>query len=263
MKNSMKQKLTVVKIGGNIIDSPSELAAFVRDFARLEGRKVLVHGGGAVASDMLRGLGIEPQMTGGRRITDEQTLRVVTMVYAGWINKSIVAALQAEKCNAIGLSGADGGAVLATRRPAEPVDYGYVGDISHVDGALLETLMAQGLVPVICAITHDGHGGLLNTNADTIASAVAVALVARNTVQLVYCFEKRGVLADPSDDTSALPTLGLLQYEAMKTAGSAKAGILPKLDNAFAALRGGVAEVVIKHASDLLAEDTGTTLTII
>ena len=256
----MKQKLTVVKIGGNIIDSPSELAAFVRDFARLEGRKVLVHGGGAVANEMLRGSGIEPQMIGGRRVTDEQTLRVVTMVYAGLINKSLVAALQADRCNAIGLSGADGGVILATRRPAEPVDYGCVGDISHVDGALLETLMDQGLVPVLCAITHDGHGGLLNTNADTIASAVAVALAAHNAVQSIYCFEKRGVLADPIDDASSLPTLSLTQYEAMKAAGSAKAGILPKLDNAFAALRGGVARVVIKHAADLPAEDAGTTL---
>lgn len=257
------ERLTVVKIGGNIIDSPAELAVFLRDFAQLEGRKALVHGGGVMASEMLRRLGIEPRLADGRRITDEETLRVVTMVYAGWINKSIVAGLQAAGCDAVGLSGADGNAILAVKRSPEPIDYGYVGDISagSVNVSLLQSMLGSGLVPVFCAVTHDGHGRLLNTNADTVAAALAWAMSGLYAVRLVYCFEKRGVLADPAGSASVLPSLDPGGYETMKAAGTVNAGMIAKLDNAFAALRGGVPEVMVKHASDLLAE-TGTVLKI-
>ncbi len=250
------RKLTVVKIGGNIIDSPAELEVFMDDFARLDGPKALVHGGGVMASEMLRGLGIEPQMVDGRRITDAETLRVVTMVYAGWINKCVVAGLQARGCDAVGLSGADGNAILAARRPPVPIDYGHVGDISaeSVNVLLLEKLLSGGLVPVFCAVTHDGHGRLLNTNADTVAASVAAALSARYAVRLVYCFEKRGVLTNPVDDASVVPTLDAAGYQAMKASGAVNAGMIAKLDNAFAAIGGGVTEVVVKHASDLLTE---------
>ena len=256
------KKLTVVKIGGNIIDSPVELDAFLRDFARLEGPKALVHGGGVLASGMLRELGVEPRMIAGRRVTDEQTLRVVAMVYAGWINKTIVAGLQCHGCDAIGLSGADGNAILASKRPSAPIDYGWVGDLTaeSVNTTLLTKILSGGLVPVFCAVTHDGHGRLLNTNADTVAASVAAALSRDWEVRLVYCFEKRGVLADPEDDASVLPSLNLAAYEEMKAAGTVKAGMIAKLDNAFAARRTGVGYVVVKHASDLLNGGTGTAL---
>jgi acetylglutamate kinase len=242
--------LTVVKIGGNVIDNPEALERFLDDFARLEGPKILVHGGGAVANKILRGLGIEPHMIDGRRVTDGETLRIVTMAYAGWINKSIVAGLQARGCNAMGLSGADGDAIRAVRRAAKPVDYGFVGDPVAVNEPFVNALLDGGCVPVFCAITHDGAGQLLNTNADTVASTLAVAMRAR----LVYCFEKRGVLAGEK----VVERLDEAGYAEMKARGEVYAGMIAKLDNVFKALRGGAAEVVVKHADDLLKEGTGT-----
>ncbi len=242
--------LTVVKIGGNVIDNPEALDRFLDDFARLEGEKILVHGGGAVANRMLHALGIEPKMIDGRRVTDAETLRIVTMAYAGWINKSIVAGLQVRGCNAVGLSGADGDALRAVRRAGGPVDYGFVGDPVAVNTRFIQELVEDGATPVFCAITHDGAGRLLNTNADTVASTVAVAMRAR----LVYCFEKRGVLAGER----VVERLDEAGDADMKARGEVFAGMIAKLDNVFAALRGGASEVVVKHADDLLNEGTGT-----
>ncbi len=233
-----------------MIDDREALERFLDDFACLGGPKILVHGGGAVANKILHGLGIEPHMIDGRRVTDEETLRIVTMAYAGWIGKSVVAGLQARGCNAVGLSGADGDAVRSVRRAAEPVDYGLVGDPVAVNVPFLEGLLEQGAVPVFCAITHDGEGQLLNTNADTVAATLAVAMRAR----LVYCFEKRGVMSGER----VVERLDEAGYAAMKARGEVFAGMIAKLDNVFAALRGGAAEVVVKHAEDLLNESAGT-----
>lgn len=259
----MGEMLTIVKIGGNIVDNEEALGRFIADFAALSGPKMLIHGGGVMASEMQRTLGIEPRMIDGRRVTDAATLRVVTMVYAGWINKNIVARLQAAGCNAIGLSGADGGSVQARRRPAEPVDYGFVGDVTpgSVDVRFLETLTGAGRVPVFCAITYDETGQLLNTNADTMASNLAQACAKRGDshgVRLLYCFEKRGVLADPDDDGSVIVRLSHANYAAMKASGAVRAGMIAKMDNAFEAHRQGVEEVVVMHAADLLGDGCGT-----
>lgn len=246
-------EIKVVKIGGNVVDNPALLAGFVRDFAALDGAKILVHGGGVMASSIQKALGQTPKMIEGRRITDEDTLRVVTMVYAGWCNKNVVALLQAAGCNAIGLSGADGNVIKAVRRPAEPVDYGFVGDIypSGVNCTFLRSLLAAGMVPVLCAINHDGAGSLLNTNADTIASSVASALAAEDTVDLVYCFEKNGVLSDKDDDNSVIPVITPGLYASLKASGVVAEGMIPKLDNSFKAISSGVRSVIIKHAANL------------
>ncbi len=242
--------LTVVKIGGNVIDDPAALERFLDNFARMEGAKILVHGGGAVANKIMHGLGVEPRMIDGRRVTDKEALRIVTMAYAGWIGKSIVAGLQARGCNAVGLSGADGNAIRSVRRAAEPIDYGFVGDPVAVNVPFLEGMSAQGVVPVFCAITHDAAGQLLNTNADTVASVLAVAMRAR----LIYCFEKCGVMSGEQ----VVESLDEAGYAEMKARGEVFGGMIAKLDNVFAALRGGAAEVVVKHADDLLKEGTGT-----
>lgn len=257
----MKKKLTVVKIGGNVIDDPQALGEFLGLFARLQGPKLLVHGGGVMASQVLRGMGIEPVMVDGRRITDAGTLRVVTMVYGGWINKDIVARLQAFGCDAIGISGADGNVIPAVKRPIKEIDYGFVGDVmpEKVNSAFVSGLIERGFVPVLCSITHDGAGGLLNTNADTIASALAVAMSGEYEVSLVYCFEKKGVLANPEDDCSVVPLMNRTEYERMKESGAVKAGMIAKLENVFPALENGVGEVIIKQASALL-EEGGTTI---
>ncbi|MBR5056348.1 MAG: acetylglutamate kinase, partial [Bacteroidales bacterium] len=223
--------------------------------------KILVHGGGVMASDLQKTLGQTPKMIEGRRVTDEDTLKVVTMVYAGWCNKSVVALLQAEGCNAIGLSGADGNVIEAVRRPAEPIDYGFVGDIypTGVNVTLLRSLMEAGMVPVLCAINHDGKGNLLNTNADTIASSVASALAGEDNVELIYCFEKDGVLADKDDDASVIPLITPAEYARLKASGAVADGMIPKLDNSFKAIASGVGSVIIKHARNLLC-DVQTTL---
>lgn len=245
--------LKIIKIGGNVIDHEEKLQAFLQDFAKLPGLKVLVHGGGKLASDLSRTLGIEPKLVDGRRITDEETLVVVTMVYAGLINKNIVARLQAHGTNALGLTGADANIIPATKRQAGAIDYGFAGDIDtdQLSGDTLARFLEQGLTPVVAPITHDQQGHLLNTNADTIASSLAVALSRHFAVQLVYCFEKAGVLLDVNDDASLIPHLTHPEYQRLKEQGVIAAGMIPKLDNAYAAIRSGVTSVRICHADDL------------
>ena len=282
--------IQVIKIGGNVVDNPLLLEQFIRDFSGLDGPKVLVHGGGVMASQMQKRLGQQPVMIDGRRVTDTDTLKVVTMVYAGWCSKSIVALLQKHGCNAVGLSGADADLIRATRRPpvrkagqadgeTVTIDYGYVGDVDPhmINAGFLYRLTDAGITPVICAITHDGNGSLLNTNADTIASSVAVSLAAcrqglpdgiscgkpenRPEVSLVYCFEKDGVLYDKDDDNSVIPGITPEYYSRLKREGRVAAGMIPKLDNAFNALEHGVKEVVIKHAGNL-GNGIGTVLSL-
>lgn len=248
----MKQ-LTIVKIGGNVIDHSENLHQFLQDFTALPGDKILVHGGGKIATELGDSLGIEARMFEGRRITDIETLRIVTMVYAGLINKNMVAQLQAKDCNAIGLSGADGNIIKAQKRPVKEVDYGYVGDLSEssVSSTTLDSLLNAGLTPVLCAITHDHEGQLLNTNADTIASAVAVAMADLYETSLVYCFEKKGVLKDVNDDDSVIRTVSADAFETLKAKGVIAGGMLPKLYNAFEAIKKGVSAVYIGKADEL------------
>lgn len=249
-----KENLSIVKIGGNIVDNPEALELFLTDFHRLEGRKLLIHGGGVMATRMAVQLGIETKMEHGRRITDAETLKLVTMVYAGWINKNIVASLQKIGCNAIGLSGADGNAIPALRRSPVPVDYGYVGDPdpNKVNTDFLSQLTESGITPVFCAITHDGNGSLLNTNADTIAYSLATALSGKYDTSLYYCFEKEGVLKDVNDPQSMIPSMDRTESETYKKQGIIADGMIPKLDNSFRAIENGVKEVIILHARNLL-----------
>lgn len=253
--------ITVVKIGGNIVDNPEALARFVRDFSMLPGRKILVHGGGKEATRLSARLEIPTTMIEGRRVTSRETLDVVTMVYAGLVNKRIVSMLQAEGCNAVGLSGADGNVIKAVKRPVDPIDYGYVGDI-HDDGVnagFLLSLVDAGIIPVFCAITHDGHGTLLNCNADSVASAVAVAMSKLVPVELVYCFEQPGVMEDIDNPDSLIPEITPDLYRSLKEKGIVAKGMIPKLDNSFRSIDAGVKSVYIKHAANLLGE-TGTIL---
>jgi len=256
----MKQ-LTVIKIGGNIVDRPVALEEFLKKFSNESGPKVLIHGGGVMATDLSAKMGLRVNMQNGRRVTDLDTLKLVTMVYAGWINKSIVALLQKFGTNAIGLSGADGDIVPATRRSPYPVDFGYVGDVDPVDinTTLLESILGRGITPVFCAITHDRNGSLLNTNADTMASSLAIALSKDYSTKLIYCFEKEGVLSDPDDEESVIPLITKSSYMALKESKAVSGGMLPKLDNAFAAIESGVSEVYIKHALNL-GNNKGTVL---
>jgi len=301
--------IRIVKIGGNVVENPDLLKDFVKDFAAMPGMKILVHGGGVMASQMQKEMGIRPVMVEGRRVTDEEALRIVTMVYAGWCSKHITAMLQAEGCNAIGLSGADGNLIRASRRPAMKVsagnaeaagvkgqpcgeegyvmlDYGYVGDVtaSSVNAPFIYSLLEKGIVPVLCAINHDGNGNLLNTNADTIASSVAVAMAGyryrsprevccrceecthcsddgrlTHETELIYCFEKDGVLYDKDDDGSVIAKIDRKAFEQLKAEGRVADGMIPKLSNSFKAIDAGVARVMIKHARNL-SNSTGTTL---
>ncbi len=246
-------RLLVIKIGGNIIDHSEGLSRFLEKFASLRGNKILVHGGGKIATRIAAELGVEAKLVDGRRITDEAMLRVVTMVYAGLTNKQLVANLQALGCNAIGLSGADGNSIQTVKRLVKEIDYGFVGDIlpGSVDTYTLETLLAGNMVPVFSAITHDGKGQLLNTNADTIASALAVALSAMFETSLVYCFEKKGVLQDVHDEHSVIPEIKAAEFEQLKASGVVADGMIPKLHNAFDAIARGVSEVCVGHADDL------------
>lgn len=245
------EKLYVIKIGGNIIDDEQKLAVFLKDFAAVKGLKVLVHGGGKLATKMAAQLGIEQQMVDGRRITDAETLKIVTMVYAGLINKNIVAQLQAKGCNAIGLTGADGNAIKAHKRSHSTIDYGYVGDVDAVNTSLLQSLLAQQIAVVLSPITHDANGSLLNTNADTIAQETAKALSSIYDVELIYSFEKAGVLLDVNDDASVVSTLTPTYYQELKEQQLIFAGMIPKLDNAFAAINSGVKKVIIGKAEQL------------
>jgi acetylglutamate kinase len=253
------QKLTIVKIGGNVIDHSENLHHFLNDFTKLEGPKILIHGGGKIATEMSKSLGIEAKMVDGRRITDAETLRVVTMVYAGLINKNIVAQLQAKGSNAIGLTGADGNIIKAKKRPVIEIDYGFAGDLDEnsVSVENLSALLNAGFVPVLCAITHDGNTQLLNTNADTIASAVAVAMSSDFETHLVYCFEKKGVLKDVNDDTTVVKEIKESDFEPLKADGTVAGGMIPKLQNAFDAINKGVTSVYIGKADELLEINNG------
>jgi acetylglutamate kinase len=260
-----QQELSVVKIGGNVIDDEARLKAFLQGLARLEGRKVLVHGGGKTADQLLERMGITPKKVDGRRITDDATLQVVAMVYAGWINKNIVSSLHGYGCPAIGLCGADMNAIQAHKRHHPDIDYGWAGDIDAVDGAALKSQLEQGFTVVMAPITHDGHGQLLNTNADTIAAAVAEALSAYFQVSLFYCFEKEGVMMNPADPESVIPEIDALRYDALRENKIIADGMLPKMNAAFNALRGGVGRVWIGSDYRFVKQelDSGTFLTLV
>lgn len=257
--------IQVVKIGGNVIDDPQALELFLTDFAALKGPKVLIHGGGKLATALSAKLNIPTQMIEGRRVTDEQTLQICAMVYAGWINKKIVAGLQARACNAIGLAGPDANVIPAVKRKpiqistGETVDYGFVGDIDAqgINHSFIIGLLEQGFTPVFSAIAHDTQGNLLNCNADTIASSLATALAAEKETALIFCFEKLGVLSNPEDDMSVLPLIDGSNYPELKAQGVVSGGMLPKIENAFKAIRSGVSQVHIKHAKNLNT-DIGT-----
>ena len=241
----MKKHLSIIKIGGNVINSKTELDSFLSDFAQLPGLKILVHGGGRKATEIADSMGLEPKMIGGRRVTDEANLEVVTMVYAGLLNKSIVAKLQAKACNALGLSGADANVIKAHKRIVKEIDYGFAGDIDEVEHNTISLFLNAGITPVFSAITHDKQGQLLNTNADTIAAEVAKGLSADFEVELIYCFEKNGVLKDVADDASVIENINCESYELLKSEGVINEGMLPKLENCFNSLRNGVGRVII------------------
>lgn len=245
--------LHIIKIGGNVIDNSENLYHFLKDFTALEGDKILVHGGGKVATQLSETLGIEAKLVDGRRITDIETLRVVTMVYGGLINKNIVAQLQRFGTNAIGLTGADGNFIRTKKRPVKTIDYGFVGDIdsASINPDNISRLIDAGFTPVFCAITHDGDGQLLNTNADTIASALAVSLSTIYETTLIYCFEKKGVLMDINDEESVIRDIDPARYEDLKIKQIIHSGMLPKLDNAFTAIACGVKAVVIGRSDEL------------
>lgn len=242
-----KKPVTLIKIGGNIIDNPTELKQFLSDFSKIEGYKILVHGGGKSATKMAESIGLVPQMIDGRRITDAAMLDVVVMIYAGQINKNIVAQLQANSTNAMGFSGADGNLIQSDKRNHPTINYGFVGDVRKVNTKLLETLLSNGIVPVFCAITHDGKGQLLNTNADTIASELAIALSEVFDVTLNYCFEKPGVLYDAEDDSSVIENINQELYSKLKAEKAIHSGMIPKLDNCFNSLSKGVQKIKIGH----------------
>lgn len=252
------EKLTLIKVGGKIVEEQATLSRLLASFAAIPGRKVLVHGGGRSATAMASRLGIESRMVGGRRITDKAMLEVVTMVYAGLVNKNIVAGLQAQGVNALGMTGADMNILLSDKRPVGEVDYGYVGDVRRVDAAALSALIEMGVVPVIAPLTHDGRGSMLNTNADTMAGETAKALASRYEVSLVYCFEKRGVLRDENDDNSVIAEMTRQQFETYRAEGVVQGGMIPKLENAFDAIRHGVREVIITRADAIGKEYEGT-----
>lgn len=249
------QHINVVKIGGNVIDNAEALARFIDDFAKLEAPKILIHGGGKLATRLSEKLEIETKMIDGRRVTDRQTLDIVTMVYAGLINKQIVAGLQAAGCNAIGLSGADANVVPAVRRSPVPIDFGFVGDIdaAKINSDFIATLLEAGVSPVFCAITHDGEGSLLNSNADSVASAVAVAASRIAPTDMHFCFEKLGVLRDVDDPDSLIGEIRPDSYRELRETGVVNKGMIPKIDNAFCAVEKGVKSVTIKHSDNLLS----------
>lgn len=253
------EQLFVIKIGGNVIDDPIKLQAFLQSFAQVPGKKILVHGGGKIATKIGEGLGLKPNYYQGRRITDDETIDLVTMVYGGLVNKKIVASLQALQLNAIGLTGADANAIPAIKRPVKEIDFGWVGDIQQqeVNASFLKALLAQNITPVFAALTHDGQGHMLNTNADTIASVLAVALSGNFSVRLIYCFEKKGVLLDVEDENSVILQLDQALYQRLLADKKLFEGIIPKIDNAFAAISSGVKEVLIGDSNDLLVNTTG------
>lgn len=245
------ESLYVIKIGGNIIDDEVKLSSFLKEFAFVKSNKILVHGGGKLATKLADTLGIKQQLIDGRRITDSETLKVVTMVYAGYINKNIVAQLQSNGCNAIGLSGADANIIRAHKRVHPTIDYGFVGDVDMLNAERLTQFLNSGLTPIIAPITSDENGQLLNTNADTIAQETAKAMSKYYDVQLIYSFEKSGVLLDANDDTTVIPSINRTYYATLKEEKKIFAGMIPKIDNAFAALNNGVKKVIIGKAEEL------------
>lgn len=253
------QKLNVIKVGGQIVEEPETLADLLSRFAGMEGLKVLVHGGGRSATKIAAQLGIESQMVGGRRITDAETLKVVTMVYGGLVNKNIVAKLQALGVNALGLTGADLGYMTSDKRPVKDIDYGFVGDVKKVDSTVIAKLIADGVVPVLAPLTHDGKGNMLNTNADTIAAEAAKALSSHFDVTLTYCFEKKGVLLNPDDDDSVIAEITKDDFKKYVEDGTVAGGMIPKLENAFDAISKGVSKVVITKATEL-GNNSGTVI---
>lgn len=255
------EKLFVIKIGGNVIDNAEALKQFLSSFALSDAKKILIHGGGKIATKIGDQLGIESKYVNGRRITDAATIDVVTMVYGGLVNKKVVAQLQALGCNAIGLTGADGNIIPAIKRPVKEIDYGFVGDVlpEKINAKLLDVLLQQNITPIVAPLTHDGNGQVLNTNADTIASSLAVALSKYYDVRLVYCFEKKGILTDVNDDDSMVNLITKEKYHQLLEEKKLFDGILPKIDNAFAAIDNGVNEVLIGHADDLLQNLTADT----
>jgi acetylglutamate kinase len=255
--------LYVIKIGGNIIDDEKKLSSFLNSFAEIDSKKILVHGGGKLATKLADKMGIEQKLIDGRRITDAETLKIVTMVYAGYVNKNIVAQLQRYNCNALGLSGVDGDIILAHKRKHPVIDYGFVGDVDSINTPLLKNLLDQNLSLVFASITHDQGGQLLNTNADTIAQEIAKAMSSEYEVKLIYSFEKSGVLLDADDESTVISTINPVYYKELKAKERIFAGMIPKLDNAFAALNSGVNKVIIGKAenlSELIAGTSGTTI---
>ena len=256
----MRDHLVIIKVGGKIVEEEASLKSLLKDFSRIAGGKMLVHGGGKSATALSERLGIETKMVEGRRITDAETLKVATMVYAGLVNKTVVAGLQALGNNAIGLTGADLDIIRAVKRPVGAIDYGFVGDINWVNSNALAELLVNGAIPVIAPITHDGKGSLLNTNADTIASELATSLSSKYEVRLVFCFEKPGVLMNEADDKSVIPEIDPALFAELKTKGVITAGMIPKLENGFNALRRWVTSVVITNANGLSGGLRGTRL---
>ena len=246
----MKQKLTIVKVGGAVVEDETQLSQLLKDFSAIEGFKVLIHGGGRRATQVAACLGIESKMVGGRRITDADMLSVVTMVYGGLVNKNLVARLQANGVNALGLTGADIDVIRSHKRPIKDgVDFGFVGDVDKADGKMLSKLIEAGITPVMAPLTHDGQGHILNTNADTIASEAAKALAPYYDVTLIFSFEKKGVLSNPDDDDSVIPTITRADFERYKADGTISGGMLPKIENALSAIDAGVSKVIITLAT--------------
>ena len=254
----MKEHLTIIKVGGKIVENSESLNSLLKDFAAVEGKKLLVHGGGRSATQMAARLGVETKMVDGRRITAEAMLEVVTMVYGGLVNKRIVAGLQALGIDAVGLTGADMNIVLSDKRKVSAVDYGWVGDVKRVSAEAVATLIESGCCPVVAPLTHDGCGDMLNTNADTMAGEMAKAMAAHYDVTLMFCFEKPGVLADENDDSSLIPTITPAVLDDLKCRGVVSGGMIPKLDNAIACVSAGVESVVITQADRIADPYAGT-----
>jgi acetylglutamate kinase len=253
-------RLTIVKVGGKVVEDDNSLQTLLTDFAEIEGYKILVHGGGILATKMAEQMGVESRMVEGRRITDMETLRIVTMVYAGLVNKNIVASLQALNMNAIGLTGADLNIIRSIKRPVKTIDYGFVGDVEEINAEALKRLLDNEFIPVLSPITHDKQGNLLNTNADTIAGETAKALAKHFDVTLVYCFEKSGVLFDENDENSVISIINRSLFEEYKEKEIIRSGMIPKLENALQAVEKGVKQVIITKASEILS-GKGTTVT--
>jgi len=254
------EQIKVIKVGGKILEEETSLLELLDNFAAIEGKKALVHGGGRLATTIGEKLGIESKYVDGRRITDAETLQVVTMVYGGLANKTVVAQLQARDCNALGLTGADMNVILAEKRPVKTIDYGFVGDVKSVDGKRLSSLINLDIVPVMAPLTHDKKGNILNTNADTIAAETAKGLSQFYDVSLIYCFEKAGVLMDEHDDDSVIPHITPESYEQLKADKIIHSGMIPKLDNAFDAISQGVKKVIITNVKNINT-DIGSIIT--